>query len=378
MSDVWFAIPSANPENCRKVLPRWREMGYKIAVLQNFARGDIPADRVMWRDSYPGWGDSINILCRELVPKDAPIVVSGGDDMLPDPNHSAAEIAAQFKRHFPDLFGVMQPQGDDFEATAQFCGSPWLGRAWIDRMYGGVGPMYPGYRHFWADEELLWVSKGLGALWIRNDLTQFHDHFRRNSSEKPAYWVQNVERNDRADTQLFIARGSLGFPGHEPIGTPAARMNHELLSSCVVRAREYWDQYHAYAGQELASAKLSEAFERLAEDGVSRVLIFGAGRHTTRASPALRSPKVQVIGFVDDDPKLRDTLLWNLPVFSVAQAATTSAEAVILSSDAHEDKLAQAAAPLARAGMRIVRLYSKDSDRTEPAFALSTTEGTLA
>src|SRR5262249_54265870 len=104
----WFAIPSASPDKCRKVLPALRAMGYKIAVLQNQARADIPADLVVWSDTYPGWAESINILARQVVPRDCPVIVSGGDDMLPDPSQRAGELARQFLGRFPDTLGVMQ------------------------------------------------------------------------------------------------------------------------------------------------------------------------------------------------------------------------------------------------------------------------------
>lgn len=371
MGDVWFAIPSANPENCRRVLPRWREMGYKTAVLQNFAGGEIPADRVIWMDAYPGWPGSINILCKDVVPKDAPIVVSGGDDMLPDPKHTAQEIADQFRDRFPDLFGVMQPQGDAFEDTTQFCGSPWLGRKWIETMYGGAGPMFPGYRHYFADDELYWVSTCLDVLWVRPDLTQYHDHFRRKNEEKPAYWVQNVERNDRADTQLFIARSSLGFPGHEPRGLEPARVfdAEKFRTQYTGRAQKYWDKYHAPKSEDPAPAKIGAVFDQLAKEGVSRVLVFGAGKHTTRVATALRLPSVEVVGIVDDDPSLRGKRLWNFPVLSTQEAARTGAQAVVLSSDSIEDKLAQAAEPLAKAGMRVVRVYTKATETNSTSAA---------
>ena len=81
---------------------------------------------------------------------------------------------------------------------------------------------------------------------------------------------------------------------------------------------------------------------------------------------ALRSPPVQVLGLVDDDPNLRGKRLWNLPVYSTTEAAGVSADAVVLSSDAFEDKLAEAAEPLARVGMRIVRLYTRLSSCRAP------------
>lgn len=365
--EVWFAIPSASVERCRDVLPKWRDMGYKTAIIQNRERGEIPADLCVWFDHYPGWPGSINILAREIVPRSAKIIVSGGDDMLPDPNVPAHEIASQFLERFPDTFGVMQPHGDDFLETAQFCGSPWLGRAWCERMYEGSGPMYQGYIHHGADDELYWVAKGLGALWSRPDLTQYHEHFLRNDEAPPEWWMDAVDKNDEADTLRFIARAAHFFPGHEPTGDHAPFDRRMFEREYTRRAEKHWEARYApkrAAGPDPAATRMKQALDACARQGRTRVLIYGAGKHTRRLAEALMSPPVEVLGIIDDNPALAGASLWGFPIVSGASAGGLRPEAIIVSSDTIESRLAEAAEAIAGPiGAPVIRLY--DTSNTE-------------
>lgn len=361
--EVWYAIPSANPDLCRRTLPLWREMGYRIAVLQNFEKGSIPADIAVWRDSYPGWAQSINILCKEVVPKSAAIVVSGGDDMLPDPHLPAHALARQFMDRFPDAFGVMQPQGDTYMEAEHYCGSPWLGRGWIDRMYGGRGPMWGGYTHNWADLELFWLAKGLGALWQRTDVAQHHEHFWRTGEGKPKYWTSNVEPKDRADVQLYIARSWQNFPGHEPLAG-SKHSKSPVFDPTPMRedtkrlAERHWMNMYGAAGLgDTWNTRMTAAIDRCAQRGLRRVALFGAGTHTKGLGPALRSPAVRPLAIIDENPELRGKSLWNYPIVSLAEAVAMSLDAVILSSNSMEERMAEAASPLRERGVEIVRLY---------------------
>ncbi len=358
--EVWFAIPSASPERCRRVLPEWHRMGYKTAVLQNFERGEIPADLTVWSDTYPGWPASINILCEKLVPRNAPIVVSGGDDMLPDPNHTAQELASQFMRRFPDAFGVMQPHGDDFLGARTFCGSPWLGRGWIDRAYNGAGPMPAMYRHNWADNELYWVAKCLDALWERPDLSQRHEHFSRTGDAAPEYWTRNVARNDRDDVQTFIARAWQDFPSCAP-ADGSRRFNRELFRSEYRNTAEaYWISRY---GQQLvtsdAEARVRAAMLECRAQGRTVIGIFGAGTHTRALGPLLMDPPVCVSCIIDENPALAGRSLWNYPIVTPAQAATLGLDAVILSSQTMEDALERASQPILAQGVPVIRLYGR-------------------
>lgn len=365
-TEVWFAIPSASVARCRQNLPLWREKGYRIAVLQNVERGEIPADIVEWSDTYPGWAESINILCRRIVPRSAGLVVSGGCDMQPDPRHTADELAAQFFERFPDGFGVMQPHGDSFMQARHYCGSPFLGRAWIDTMYGGTGPMHGGYRHNWADNELYWVARCLGALWERPDLSHFHAHFTRDGGEeKPAWWVSNVERYDRQDLELFIRRKWTRFPGHEPRGLDRTLDPRPLFEDKVLHAERAHEALYGGRGKRL----LTEALERCAARGLTPVAIYGAGRHTRNLGEAMMDPPVDVACIIDDDARAHGRRLWGRPVVSRAQALGSGVRAVILSSDAHEGAMWDKCAGFFRAGAQVMRLYDPSAQEKNTRIA---------
>ncbi len=356
---VWYAIPSASPERCRRTLPAWRERGYRVAVLQNVERADIPADLTVWSDTYPGWAQSINLLTREIVPASADIVVSGGCDMLPEPHHSAQDLARQFFERFPDGFGVMQPHGDAYRNAQHYCGSPFLGRAWIDRMYGGTGPMHGGYRHNWGDLELYWVARCLGALWSRPDLSHFHDHpHREHTAATPTWWLNNVERHDRADVELYLQRAAAHFPGHTPSGSARAFDATPLAADTARLAERHHATLYGTREASIAEARMAGALRDLIAQGRVPIGIFGAGAHTRRAGAAIASAGPAVACIIDDNPALTCTRAHDLPVVSSAQAAALGLAAVVLSSDAHEDRLWERAAPLRALGIRVVRLYA--------------------
>lgn len=183
---VWFAIPSARPAvEADPLLAKWREMGYKIALLR---QGEpVTADILIGTDQYCGWARSINALSSLVLKQDPGCdwIVGGGDDTLPDPNYRADEIARECTEHFGGTFGVMQPTGDRWAdgSIDRICGSPWLGREWCRRSFGGNGPLWPDFMHMFADEHLLNVAKKLGILWQRRDLTHLHKHYFRTSDD---------------------------------------------------------------------------------------------------------------------------------------------------------------------------------------------------
>ncbi|HVU64190.1 MAG TPA: hypothetical protein VHC70_09450 [Phycisphaerales bacterium] len=370
--EVWFAIPSANPDKCRKTLPKWREQGYKIAILQNQVRAEIPADIVVWSDKYPGWAGSINILCRDIVPKSAPIVVSGGDDMLPDPNYTAEQLADQFLDRFPDTFGVMQPHGDDFMDAKEYCGSPFLGRKWIETMYRGTGPMCADYFHCYGDVELYWVARCFDALWCRDDLSHFHDHFTRTGGEQPD-WHKLCEKRMATDCYTFIQRSFREFPGHEPKGMNRTIDMTPLRSTASTLADRHMAHFLARgpSGPEErtdAIGKMKSALLLCADRGWKSIAIYGGGRHTKDVASALMTTPVDVACIIDDNPARHGQRMWGFPIVSRENAAAKGIDAVVISSDAHEPALLQSCAPLQGRGISVVRLYGGERPEVVPAI----------
>lgn len=253
---VWYCIPSKRPpEEAEKVLKLWRERGYKIALWCDTVDDAIAKHPDFGfapnaGESYPGYACAVNMLVRIALAgePDAEWFVTGGDDIEPDANHSAEEIARECNWHFsleayrnggheakPNTFGVMQPTGDRYGSDERHigepgsayidrvCGSPWMGREFCRRMYQGNGPLFEGYFHMGEDEELQHVAKKLGVLWQRPDLIHFHRHWaraRKDVADMPAFLERaNSAKEWRAYKELFAARLAAGFPGHEPLET---------------------------------------------------------------------------------------------------------------------------------------------------------------
>lgn len=359
MPEVWFAIPSASVERCRENLPKWRDMGYRVAILQNRERADIPADIVRWSDTYPGWAESINILCRDVVPKSADIVVSGGDDMLPDPHKPAQQLADEYFHRFPDGMGVMQPAGDDFMWSQNYCGSPWFARPFFSTMYRGRGPMHGGYRHNWADYELYWVARCRNILWMNHDATQYHAHFSRDGSERPDWWQREVADTDRRDCELFLARKYRFFPGHEPLNDSQSFDQAILLANEQGVAEWRWNRSydpHSLAGA--AADRMTAALNQCAERKLAPVAIYGAGTHTRKAAHALAEPPAPIDCIIDDQPERHGSKLWGYPLVSLQTAIARGVRAIILSSDAFEARLWDRCAPARASGIEVLRLYT--------------------
>lgn len=237
---VWFCVPSCRPkreaEDCFR---RWKALGYKIAILRQGEPIDSDlVDVQISTGEYLGWPNSTNFLCKRVLADDASIRwgVGGGDDYWPISDRWAANVGFECFEYFDGTFGVMQPTGDrwgDNESSRitfgqdrgaildRVAGSPWMGREWIERSYQGNGPMFDGYRHLYADEELQCVAEKLGVFWQRRDLVQYHNHPARekgfgvyNQGYLKDLYSKEAWKKERA---LFESRKAAGFPGSEPL-----------------------------------------------------------------------------------------------------------------------------------------------------------------
>lgn len=214
-------LPSANYEMARRHLPKWVAHGYRVIVLQDRVRFDMPGCEVVHADDYHGYAWAVNKLYREHPGVSAaPVVVLIGDDMDPDPERSPGQLRDEFLAHFPDTFGVMQPIGDALPGVDRICGSPWVGRGFASRINGGTGVLREEYFHFFADEELHGVATRLGVLWQRRDVSHYHDHWTRRG-ERPTHLGKAQERWDE-DKAKHDRRRDAGYPGHEPLRFGAA------------------------------------------------------------------------------------------------------------------------------------------------------------
>lgn len=243
MSNVWLVLPARRDWH-KSSIPAWVEAGYNIAYAREIELSFLPLASYhinLELSHYPGWARCVNVLSQMVFLRDPQCnwVVACGDDQYPDPNKTPQEIAEECEDHFARVlpsecsyggylptFGVMQPIGDPQRDSLghiapRVAGSPWIGREFAMRMYHGGGPLYPGYHHNHADQELKDVAEMLGCWWTRPDLTHRHDHwaYKRGSREDMPAWAAPLHTPEawRKSNGLYQRRKATGFPGYEPL-----------------------------------------------------------------------------------------------------------------------------------------------------------------
>lgn len=225
---IFFCIPSARPAaEANACLRKWHERGYGVAVQRDPGQaGEIDVDCYVYERPYAGYAEAVNWLARSVLAAEpgCQIIVTGGDDIDPDPTHDPAVLEREFLEHFGGSFGVCQPTGDRWMIDAQgrsseerVCCSPWMGREFCERINGGSGPIWHQYRHMFEDEEVHEVATKLGILWQRPDVCQYHHHWIRQPNPKRPSHLTEAKEDWANSKRLFDERKAAGFPGHEPL-----------------------------------------------------------------------------------------------------------------------------------------------------------------
>jgi len=212
MINIWAVWPTVSVKRSRSLIGKWQDMGYDVAVLVNppLQHTDfLEADWVIVQQEWKGFPTAANILCRE-VPGDVVVVV--GDDVYPEPKKTTQEIGQDFLQRFPDLLGVMQPTGDIYGRINQCAVSPWIGRKFIQGAYGGKGPYWEEYFHYFSDQELQEYAIKMKAFQQRPDLSQYHDHWGRQIDVKRPKHLHKAKQMWQKDKTLFEHRKAAGFP----------------------------------------------------------------------------------------------------------------------------------------------------------------------
>lgn len=247
--NVYYCIPSKRPmEEAEPILRQWRERGYRVALQRDPDDEMVGFDQVL--RPYAGYAEAVNYLAKLALDEGADWIVTGGDDMTPDPHKDAETIARECAEYFfsawcraagepltrrqAETFGVMQPTGDRWLVNGPgtqpgsecVAGSPWMGREWCRRINQGRGPLWPEYFHNGEDEELQAVAIKYGVFWQRPDLTHMHHHWGRpKDGEKMAPVTRMPEFLKRANSReewqkmkkLLAERKAAGWPGTEPL-----------------------------------------------------------------------------------------------------------------------------------------------------------------
>lgn len=229
---VWLCIPSARADG--GTIRLWKERGYRVAVQRDPGAPQLSEDcfDVVLEHEWDGYPKAVNRLCKYVLQEwtGTLVCVTGGDDIEPDPTYSPREIQQMFLGHLtcdfingmesinpPEIFntyGVMQPTGDPWSDSQgriieRIAGSPWMGRDWILKSYGGNGPIFEGFYHFYEDEALQEAAKMQGVFWQRPDIVQKHNHWTRDRNVTGADRLRPVFLNKaqamwEADKQVFL------------------------------------------------------------------------------------------------------------------------------------------------------------------------------
>ena len=214
---AYCVMPTAMAGHVPETLDKWKARGYRLALFADLGKSAPRAD-ILITAKYPGVWNACNAAAKAAFALDADVCVFAGDDMDPDPNFTAQEIAAQYLERFPSGFGLMQPCGDPQgvdaggkPAAARICGSAWFGRRWVAEAYGGRGPTPGYYWHFYGDEDMAQYAERLGVMWWRPDLQQFHRHWSWGHNKKQDYHEKN-QAHWNADQETFRGRKEAGFP----------------------------------------------------------------------------------------------------------------------------------------------------------------------
>lgn len=208
----------------RLCFQQWRDRGYQVAVLAEDlgALHQLDVDLVVQNEVYPGYAASINRLTKAVLAADpeCQVVVAMADDIFPDTMRHPEDIATLFVEHFGGTLGVMQPIADPWSIdgiapqATKVAGSPWLGRDWCRRAFGGRGPLPDCYHHMFCDQHLQEVAIKLGLFWQNPDVAQIHQHWMRLGNSMPEH-IMHAHEAWNADEAMFLKMRQEGFPGHE-------------------------------------------------------------------------------------------------------------------------------------------------------------------
>ena len=191
---IFVAWPTNNIARSNETAKAWAGLRYQVAVATELPipPKDICAHRVFNFTKYDGYYRSMNTVCQWLVREmKADIVVCAGDGIMPDTRYPAWGLGGMFVQKFPNGLGIMQAIGHrwqadrgpgqynfhDWPSTERRCESPWIGREFILRAYGGRGPYSDAYAQYYGDAELHDVAQKMGVLWRNENVAQRSIHW---------------------------------------------------------------------------------------------------------------------------------------------------------------------------------------------------------
>jgi glycosyltransferase involved in cell wall biosynthesis len=106
-----------------------------------------------------------------------------------------------------------------------------------------------------------------------------------------------------------------------------------------------------------AISRASAILEHLGRTGGARVAIHGSGAHTLAIAAALDAHRSLLVAIADDDSSKHGRTILGLPVIAPAEAASSGATDVVISSWLNQDAIWARRAVYERQGLRVHRIY---------------------
>ncbi|MFQ5412150.1 MAG: radical SAM protein [Phycisphaerae bacterium] len=128
----------------------------------------------------------------------------------------------------------------------------------------------------------------------------------------------------------------------------------------------------------LALELMNRTLDALAKEGVRRVMLYGAGLHTRRLERDLVNTPVEIVGVIDDNEALHGRHLGRFRVHHPDEVADLAVEAIILSSDRHEERLWERRKHFERLGILVRRLYGPGNGSDRDSIGVAAQAGLTA
>lgn len=207
-TDLWIIYPTGNAVAGANAAAAWHDAGLKVACMVDSDSEWIDCDLLKVADQFPGYVPAQNLLAREAFDAGAEAVLIGADDIYPGRNANADAILQHYREALPALDGAMQCTGDWYDAMAWCAPFPVIGKAWHQTR----GAYHPGYRHYFADQDLKEHAQLLGKFVECPDIAIEHRHFTRGHADNlPSEKRNRAQQFHATDYAEYVARASRKF-----------------------------------------------------------------------------------------------------------------------------------------------------------------------
>jgi len=165
---------------------------------------------------------------------------------------------------------------------------------------------------------------------------------------------------------LLQSQHSFVLSGDPRLVEPARRASRLAKELCTLARKNNTEQSKSES-RSRPERNVEEVLEAIKRENVRRLLIYGAGEHTRWLLSEYDLSDFEIVGIMDDDSKLWDTSMLDVPIMAPKSAAAAGCDAVLISSDEYEAGMTERA----RRIFPITRVYGmyRESPTRAPVAA---------